>query len=55
VEGEIFRDFDVSTFMEHFQLDAVAKTMLALELKTATKSDLRSKGMLHIEYPTITR
>lgn len=43
-EGEIFRNFDVSTFMEHFQLDAVAKTMLALELKTAAKSDLRTKA-----------
>ena len=49
-EGEIFRDFDVSTFMEHFQLDAVAKTMLALELKTASKSDLRTKGRAH-RYP----
>lgn len=43
-EGDIFRDFDVSTFMDHFQLDPVAKTMLALELKTASKSDLRTKG-----------
>jgi len=32
-EGEVFKDFDVSTFMEHFKLDAVAKIMLALELK----------------------
>lgn len=44
-EGEVFKDFDVSTFMEHFKLDAVAKIMLALELKSASKSDLRTKGM----------
>lgn len=47
-EGDIFRDFDVSTFMEHFQLDPVAKIMLALELKTASKSDLRTKGNTHL-------
>ena len=44
-EGEVFKDFDVSTFMEHFKLDAVAKIMLALELKSASKSDPRTKGM----------
>jgi CCR4-NOT transcription complex subunit 1 len=44
-EGEVFKDFDVSTFMEHFKLDAVAKIMLALELKSASKSDLRTKGI----------
>jgi CCR4-NOT transcription complex subunit 1 len=43
-EGDLFRDFDVSTFMEHFKLDAVGKSMLALSLKSASKSDLRTKG-----------
>jgi CCR4-NOT transcription complex subunit 1 len=43
-EGEMFKNFDVSKFMEHFKLDPVAKCMLALSLKHASKSDLRTKG-----------
>jgi CCR4-NOT transcription complex subunit 1 len=43
-EGDLFKSFDVSKFMDHFKLDAVAKTMLALSLKTASKPDLRTKG-----------
>lgn len=44
-EGEMFKNFDVSKFMEHFALDCVAKSMLALSLKHASKSDLRTKGI----------
>lgn len=40
-EGDLFRDFDLSTFITHFKLDHVAKTMLALACR---KTDLRSKG-----------
>lgn len=43
-EGDIFRDFDLSTFMDHFKLDPVAKTLLALAFKSASKADLRTKG-----------
>lgn len=43
-EGEPFRDFDLSSFMERFRLDPVAKCMLALALKTASKADLKTKG-----------
>ncbi|KAF2398332.1 Not1-domain-containing protein [Trichodelitschia bisporula] len=43
-EPEIFRDFDVSTFMERFRMDPVSKSMLALSLKTASKADLRTKA-----------
>lgn len=43
-EGDLFKNFDVSKFMEHFKLDPVAKSMLALSLKNASKSDLRTKG-----------
>ncbi len=43
-EGDLFRDFDLSTFMEHFKLDPVAKTILALAVKSASKQDLRTKG-----------
>ncbi|KAK5255910.1 CCR4-NOT core subunit cdc39, partial [Cryomyces antarcticus] len=43
-EGDVFRDFDLSTFMEHFRLDPLAKTALALAFKTASKPDLRMKA-----------
>jgi CCR4-NOT transcription complex subunit 1 len=43
-EGDLFRNFDVSKFMVHFKLDPVAKAMLALSLKSASKADLRTKG-----------
>lgn len=44
-EGDIFRDFDLSTFLDHFKLDPVAKVALALAFKTASRSDLRAKGV----------
>lgn len=43
-EGDLFRDFDLSTFMSHFQLDPIAKTNLALACRSANKTDLRTKG-----------
>lgn len=43
---DIFRDFDLSTFMEHFKLDALEKTLLALAFKLSNRSDLKSKGTL---------
>lgn len=43
-EGDLFRDFDLSTFMAHFKLDPVAKTTLALAFKSASKADLRTKA-----------
>ena len=44
-DGDIFRDFDVSTFINHFQLDALAKTLLASAFTKATKADIRAKGI----------
>lgn len=44
-EGDLFRDFDLSTFMEHFKLDALAKTLLASAFTHVTRSDLRMKGI----------
>lgn len=41
---DIFRDFDLSGFMEHFQLDALGKTVLALAFKLGPRSDLKTKG-----------
>jgi CCR4-NOT transcription complex subunit 1 len=42
---DIFRDFDLSTFMEHFKLDALEKTILALAFKLGSRPDLKTKGM----------
>lgn len=43
-DGDLFRDFDLSTFMDHFRLDAVAKITLALACRSASKQDIRTKG-----------
>ncbi|KAJ5095511.1 hypothetical protein NUU61_004867 [Penicillium alfredii] len=43
-EGDIFRDFDLSTFLDHFRLDPVVKVALALAFKMTNKSDLRAKA-----------
>jgi CCR4-NOT transcription complex subunit 1 len=42
---DLFRDFDLSTFMEHFKLDALEKTILALAFKSGSRTDLKTKGM----------
>lgn len=47
-DGDIFRDFDLSTFMEHFKLDPLAKTTLALAFKAVSKPDLKTKGMARL-------
>ena len=41
---DIFRDFDLSTFMDHFKLDALDKTILALAFKFGSRPDLKAKG-----------
>lgn len=43
-EGELFRDFDLTTFIDHFRLDPIAKIALVLPCRTLNKADLRSKG-----------
>ena len=42
-EGDLFRDFDLSTFISHFQMDPISRAMLTLACR---KTDLRSKGKL---------
>jgi CCR4-NOT transcription complex subunit 1 len=49
---DLFRDFDLSTFMEHFRLDALEKTILALAFKSGSRSDLIAKGKLPRLWPT---
>jgi len=54
---DLFRDFDLSTFMEHFKLDALEKTILALAFKLGSRSDLRTKGTpecIFVEMPSNT-
>lgn len=43
---DLFRDFDLSTFMEHFRLDALEKTILAVAFKLGNRPDLKTKGTL---------
>ncbi|PSN71891.1 Not1-domain-containing protein [Corynespora cassiicola Philippines] len=43
-EGDLFRDFDLSTFVSHFQLDPISRTALVLACRSANKADLRSKA-----------
>ena len=45
-EGDIFKDFDLTAFMDHFKLDSIAKTLLASAFRHVTKADLRKKGMI---------
>ena len=47
-DGDIFRDFDLSTFMDHFKLDPLAKTTLALAFKAVSKPDLKTKGTIRM-------
>ncbi|KAK4130978.1 Not1-domain-containing protein [Trichocladium antarcticum] len=51
---DIFRDFDLSSFMEHFQLDALEKTVLALAFKLGTRIDLKTRAdaILSTNFPT---
>ncbi|KAI1633703.1 CCR4-Not complex component, Not1-domain-containing protein [Biscogniauxia mediterranea] len=51
---DFFRDFDLSTFMEHFKLDALEKTILALAFKFGIRSDLKTKAdaILSTNFPT---
>ncbi|KAL8669624.1 MAG: hypothetical protein Q9168_005789 [Polycauliona sp. 1 TL-2023] len=43
-EGDIYRDFDLATFMDHFKLDPLAKTLLASAFLHVSKVDLNTKA-----------
>lgn len=43
-ESDLFRDFDLSAFIDHFRLNAIAKVALVLPIRTLSKPDLRLKG-----------
>ncbi|KAL8661791.1 MAG: hypothetical protein Q9202_005288 [Teloschistes flavicans] len=43
-EGDIYRDFDLATLMEHFKLDPLAKTLLAAAFLRVSRADLQTKA-----------
>jgi CCR4-NOT transcription complex subunit 1 len=43
-DGDIFRDFDLVTFVGHFQLDPIAQSALGFAFKRCNRPDLRTKG-----------
>ncbi|KAL8716261.1 MAG: hypothetical protein Q9220_000166 [cf. Caloplaca sp. 1 TL-2023] len=43
-EGDIYRDFDLATFIDHFKLDPLAKTLLASAFLHVSKADLNTKA-----------
>lgn len=47
-ESEFFRDFDLSTFIDHFRLNPIAKVALILPIRTASTPNLRSKGTVNL-------
>jgi CCR4-NOT transcription complex subunit 1 len=51
-EGDLFRDFNLTIFIEHFYNDPIAKYVLALAFRASTRSDLRSKGKSRSHHPS---
>jgi CCR4-NOT transcription complex subunit 1 len=47
-EGDIYRDFDLITFIKHFQLDPVANTILAIAFRSCNRADLRTKAETYL-------
>ena len=47
-EGDVFRDFDVTAFVNHFKLTSYAKILLSDALIHAARPDLRNKGNLDL-------
>ena len=43
-EGDLFRDFDLAAFVQHFKLSPFARLLLAAAFVRAPKGDLASKG-----------
>lgn len=46
-DNGVFRDFDLTVFMRHFDLDGLERTILSLGFKSSTRAELRSKCELH--------
>jgi CCR4-NOT transcription complex subunit 1 len=50
-ETDLFREFDLSTFIAHFQLDPFATAMLASACKSGSNAELGAKGVFSTSYP----
>lgn len=46
------KEFDLQTFMRHFELDGLERSILALGFKTSPRQELRSKGLASPFAPT---
>lgn len=44
-EGELFRDFDLATFTEHFRLDPISRVAFSSACRLVSKQDIVSKGI----------
>lgn len=44
-DGDIFKDFDLETFLSHFNLDPIGLTIFASAFSKVSKPELRAKGM----------
>jgi CCR4-NOT transcription complex subunit 1 len=47
-DGDIFRDFDLVTFVDHFKLDPIAQSALGFAFRRCNRADLRTKGALKL-------
>lgn len=43
-DGDIFRDFDLTAFVEHFKLDPIAQSALGFAFQKCNRNELRTKG-----------
>ena len=43
-DGDLFKDFNLAAFVDHFRLNPIARTLLAATCKSAQKADLKAKG-----------
>lgn len=44
-DAEVFRDFDLATFIEHFRLSSTSQCLLALAFMDSSKGELQVRGM----------
>ena len=53
-EGDVFREFDLETFINHFNLDSIGRTLLAAAFTQVSRNDLRNKGKHQLSRTTHT-
>ena len=45
-EGDIFKDFDIATFLNHFKLNPVGRSIILSAFTEVSRQELRIKGEL---------